>query len=216
MVSLLLYTISISPLVKKTFLMHPLKHASNLLLFCWRVVLVDYKDIYFAPDSLPLCLPLRFPFPMRLTFFTDYTLRTLIHLGRHRDRLATIQDIAELHGISKNHLMKVVHQLGLSGLVETVRGRNGGLRLRLEPELINIGAVVRSSEPDFYMAECFAPGGSACHLAPSCVLKGVLGKATAAYLRVLDGVTLAELMDVEAAPEQRPDVATIATIAWKR
>jgi Rrf2 family nitric oxide-sensitive transcriptional repressor len=151
--------------------------------------------------------------PMRLTAFTDYTLRTLIYLGMHRDRLATIQDIAELHDISKNHLMKVVHQLGMSGLVETVRGRNGGLRLRVEPELINIGAVVRHSETDFYMAECFAPAGSNCHLMPSCALKGVLATATAAYLEVLDGKTLADLIAAEARPGKRPDVSTIA---WKR
>ena len=150
---------------------------------------------------------------MRLTSFTDYTLRTLIYLGMHRERLATIQDIAQLHGISKNHLMKVVHQLGLSGLVETVRGRNGGLRLGRAPELINLGEVVRNSEPDFYMAECFAPGGGMCHLAPSCVLKGVLAKATAAYLKELDGVTLAELIALEAAPQQRPEAAIIA---WQR
>lgn len=150
---------------------------------------------------------------MQLTAFTDYTLRTLIYLGMHRDRLATIHDIAELHGISKNHLMKVVHQLGLSGLVETVRGRNGGLRLRLEPEAINIGAVVRHSETDFYMAECFDPDNVSCHLAPSCALKGVLAKATAAYLAVLDGVTLAELIAIEKKPGKRPDVANIV---WQR
>ena len=147
---------------------------------------------------------------MRLTAYTDYTLRTLIYLGMHRDRLATINDIAELHGISKNHLMKVVHQLGLSGLVETVRGRNGGLRLKVEPELINIGDVVRHSETDFYMAECFSPGGSACQLAPACALKGVLAAATAAYLQVLDGQTLAQLIAVQAPP------AKVSKIAWKR
>jgi Rrf2 family nitric oxide-sensitive transcriptional repressor len=147
---------------------------------------------------------------MRLTAYTDYTLRTLIYLGMHRDRLATINDIAELHGISKNHLMKVVHQLGLSGLVETVRGRNGGLRLKVEPELINIGDVVRHSETDFYMAECFSPAGSACQLAPACALKGVLAAATAAYLQVLDGQTLAQLIAVQAPPGK------VSTIAWKR
>ena len=150
---------------------------------------------------------------MRLTAFTDYTLRTLIYLGMHRERLATIQDIAELHGISKNHLMKVVHQLGLSGLVETVRGRKGGLRLRGEPELINIGAVVRRSEPDFYMAECFDPANVSCNLAPSCALKGVLAKATMAYLDVLDGVTLAQLIALED-HSARHDGA--ATVFWKR
>ena len=83
---------------------------------------------------------------MRLTAYTDFTLRTLMHLGANRDRLVTIQNIADVHGISENHLMKVVHQLGLSGMVETVRGRNGGLMISpthvLEPEvpLANIDA----------------------------------------------------------------------------
>ncbi len=131
---------------------------------------------------------------MRLTAYTDYTLRTLIYLGMHREHLVTIQDIAELHGISKNHLMKVVHQLGLTGVVETVRGRNGGLRLKREPDQVNIGSVVRNSESDFFMAECFDPATNACKLAPACTLKGVLGAATAAYLKVLDSVTLADLL----------------------
>ncbi len=149
---------------------------------------------------------------MRLTAYTDYTLRTLIYLGMHRDRLATIQDIADVHGISKNHLMKVVYQLGLSGMVETVRGRNGGLRLKLEPEAINIGAVVRHSETDFYMAECFDPESSSCKLAPSCALKGVLKAATAAYLKVLDAVTLADLIAHSARPGGRADKAIMV---WK-
>lgn len=131
---------------------------------------------------------------MRLTAYTDYTLRTLMHLGFNRDRLVTIQNIAELHGISRNHLMKVVHQLGLSGMVETVRGRNGGLRLNKEPAEIGIGEVVRNTETDFYMAECFERGNDGCVYAPSCALKGVLGSATAAYLAVLDGVTLDDLI----------------------
>jgi Rrf2 family nitric oxide-sensitive transcriptional repressor len=150
---------------------------------------------------------------MRLTAYTDYTLRTLIYLGMHRDSLATIQDIAALHDISKNHLMKVVHQLGLSGMVETVRGRNGGLRLNVAPEDINIGAVVRHSESDFYMAECFGPNVTACHLAPACALKGVLAAATAAYLKVLDGVTLADLLALQPKPSsKRP---AVAEIVWK-
>ena len=131
---------------------------------------------------------------MRLTSFTDYTLRTLMYLGISQDRLVTINDIAELHLISKNHLMKVVHQLGMSGMVETVRGRNGGLRLKVDPALINIGAIVRQTETDFYMAECFARESNTCVYAPGCALKRVLGSATAAYLAVLDGVTLLDLI----------------------
>jgi len=131
---------------------------------------------------------------MRLTSFTDYTLRSLIYLGTHRDRLVTIQDIADLHSISKNHLTKVVHQLGINGLVETVRGRNGGLRLGKEPEDINIGAVVRQSETDFFMAECFDTENTSCVLDGNCFLKLKLSEATEAYLKVLDGLTLARLL----------------------
>ncbi|QGZ42474.1 BadM/Rrf2 family transcriptional regulator [Pseudoduganella flava] len=131
---------------------------------------------------------------MRLTTFTDYTLRSLMYLGLHRDRLATIQDIADLHGISKNHLTKVIHQLGISGLVETVRGRNGGLRLKREPGDINIGAVVRASESDFHMAECFDPDSAGCAFSGACGLQGKLHEATEAFLAVLDGVTLADLL----------------------
>jgi Rrf2 family nitric oxide-sensitive transcriptional repressor len=131
---------------------------------------------------------------MRLTTYTDYTLRTLMYLGVNRDRLVTIQDIADLHAISKNHLMKVVYQLGLSGIVETVRGRNGGLRLKREPADINIGAVVRETETDFFMAECFDHANNSCPLTPNCKLKSALGQATQAYLAVLDKVTLESLL----------------------
>ena len=143
---------------------------------------------------------------MRLTSYTDYALRSLIFLGLNRDRLVTIQDIADLHGISKNHLMKVVHQLGVSGMVETVRGRNGGLRLKREPADINIGEVVRSTETDFYMAVCFDPDHVGCAYSAACSLKGVLGAATAAYLKVLDSVTLADMLVglATTAPKAKP------------
>lgn len=131
---------------------------------------------------------------MRLTAYTDYALRTLMYLATHRDGLVTISEIAEVHGISKNHLMKVVYQLGLTGMVETVRGRKGGLRLKREPADINIGEVVRNTETDFYMAECFDPSGDQCLYSPACVLKDVLHSATAAYLGVLDNVTLESLI----------------------
>jgi Rrf2 family transcriptional regulator, nitric oxide-sensitive transcriptional repressor len=134
---------------------------------------------------------------MRLTSYTDYALRTLMYLGMNRDRLATIQDIADTHGIAKNHLTKVVHQLGQLGFVETVRGRSGGLRLGCEPADINVGEVVRSTETDFYMASCFDAESSGCLYSASCALKGVLGRAADAFLEVLDGVTLDKLIAKE-------------------
>ncbi|MHB1215633.1 MAG: RrF2 family transcriptional regulator [Thiobacillus sp.] len=144
---------------------------------------------------------------MRLTAYTDYALRTLMYLATHRDRLVTISEIADVHGISKNHLMKVVHQLGVSGMVETVRGRNGGLRLNHEPAEINIGDVVRTTETDFQMAECFDPSGNTCLYSPACALKDVLHSATDAYLGILDGVTLASLIK-----RSRPGKKAPATI----
>ena len=132
---------------------------------------------------------------MRLTTYTDYALRTLMYLAANRDRLVTIRDIADAHDIAKNHLTKVVHQLGILGFVESLRGRRGGLRLGREPSQINIGAVVRSTEPDFYMAECFNRGKSHCMLSAACSLKDVLTDATTAYLNVLDGITLDYLMN---------------------
>lgn len=131
---------------------------------------------------------------MKLTSYTDYALRTLMYLALNRDRLVTIQDIADAHHISKNHLTKIVHHLGMLGLVQTVRGRNGGLRLGREPSTINVGEVVRNTESDFFIAECFDPEKPGCIYSASCTLKGVLGRASAAFLGVLDDVTLDTLI----------------------
>lgn len=135
---------------------------------------------------------------MRLTAYTDYALRTLMYLAMRREELVTIQDIADAHGIAKNHLTKVVHQLGTLAYIDTVRGRNGGLRLARDPARINIGEVVRHTETDFFMAACFDPAGNSdCMHAPACALKSVLARATAAYLAELDGVTLADVLTRE-------------------
>jgi Rrf2 family nitric oxide-sensitive transcriptional repressor len=134
---------------------------------------------------------------MRLTAYTDYSLRTLIFLAMNREQLVTIQHIAEAHGIAKNHLTKVVHRLGTLGYIDTVRGRNGGLRLGREPADINIGEVVRHTETDFHMASCFDPASTGCMYSSACALKGVLGKATAAFLDVLGAVTLEQMVRKE-------------------
>jgi Rrf2 family nitric oxide-sensitive transcriptional repressor len=131
---------------------------------------------------------------MRLTSYTDYALRTLMHLAANRDRLVTIRDIADFHGIAKNHLTKVVHHLGVLGIIETVRGRNGGLRLRREPGAINIGDLVRKTESDFYNASCADSAQDDFSTATADGLRNVLRGATDAYLKVLDGVTLKSLM----------------------
>jgi Rrf2 family nitric oxide-sensitive transcriptional repressor len=132
---------------------------------------------------------------MRLTSYTDYALRTLMFLALNRDRLATIGDIAQTHNIAKNHLTKVVHHLGTLGFVETVRGRSGGLRLAREPADIRIGEVVRQTETDFHMASCFDASAPGCLYASGCELRGALAQATKAFLDVLDGVTLAQMVE---------------------
>jgi Rrf2 family nitric oxide-sensitive transcriptional repressor len=137
---------------------------------------------------------------MRLTAYTDYALRTLMYLATNREQLVTVQQIADAHGIAKNHLTKVVHQLATLGYIDSLRGRNGGLRLGCEPEEINIGAVVRQTESDFFMAACFDEQSAGCIYSPSCALKGTLGQATRAFLDVLDGATLAAML---VKPERR-------------
>jgi Rrf2 family nitric oxide-sensitive transcriptional repressor len=97
---------------------------------------------------------------MRLTHMTDYAMRLLIYLAQQPDRLCTIAEVARSYEISEAHLMKITHQLGLAGWIETVRGKGGGMRLARAPEAIGLGDVVRSIEPDFFIVECFATGGS--------------------------------------------------------
>jgi Rrf2 family nitric oxide-sensitive transcriptional repressor len=133
---------------------------------------------------------------MRLTDYTDYALRVLMYLGAQANRLVTIQEIADVHAISRNHLTKVVHHLGQAGLVETVRGRAGGIRLARDPAAISIGSVVRLTEPDFTMVECFDEKKNSCSLSPVCVLKNTLGRATSAYLQELDRTSLASVLPV--------------------
>lgn len=131
---------------------------------------------------------------MKLTDYTDYTLRTLIFLGLHRGELVTIQQIADGYGISKNHLMKIIHRLSLDGIVETVRGRNGGVQLKMRAEEINIGAVVRAAEEEFALVECFDRVNNRCVLSPVCRLQANFREALDAFFTVLDRQTLADVL----------------------
>lgn len=132
---------------------------------------------------------------MRLTNYTDYSLRVLIYLAtKEKDNLSNIKEIAEAYQISKNHLMKVTYELGKLNVIETIRGRGGGIRLAKDPAEINIGFIVRQTEDDFNLVECFDPKSNACTISPACTLKGVLHKALQAYFEVLDCYTLADLV----------------------
>lgn len=130
---------------------------------------------------------------MRLTAYTDYGLRLLMYVALKDGELATIREVADAYGISKNHLMKLARDLGRLGYLETVRGRGGGLRLARPPERIRLGDAVRRMEDDFALVECFEPVVNGCPIARACRLKGVLSEALKAYLAVLDKYTLADL-----------------------
>lgn len=158
---------------------------------------------------------------MRLTTYSDYALRCLIYLATQEDkeRLMNIQDIADVYDISKNHLTKIVHQLATLGYIESVRGRNGGIRLAKAPETINIGKVIRQTEADFSIVDCFTPiteegvialpksGKSPeeklsikkqmelCKISPVCKLKHIFYQATQSFLSILDKYTLADITE---------------------
>lgn len=132
---------------------------------------------------------------MRLTNYTDYSLRVLIYLASKKpEELSNITEIAEAYGISRNHLTKVIHELGKMGVIHTIRGRGGGIKLALPPQNINIGEVVRKTEDDFNIVECFGDGPAHCVISPVCGLKHVLNRALFAYLAVLDEYTLADIV----------------------
>ncbi|HEY0956281.1 MAG TPA: Rrf2 family transcriptional regulator [Roseateles sp.] len=130
---------------------------------------------------------------MKLTAFTDYSLRVLIYLATEPDRRATVAEISAAFDIKANHLTKVVHHLAKCGWVATVRGKGGGLVLALPAEQISIGRVVRDTEGAALPAECFGPEHSHCAIVRSCRLKGVLAEAVDAFHAVLDRYTLADI-----------------------
>jgi len=131
---------------------------------------------------------------VRLTTFTDYSLRVLIYLGTHSNQRSAVGEIAVAYGISKNHLMKVILFLVDEGYVVTTRGRGGGVRLRLDPDRIRIGEVVRKSEAGSVLVECFSQVASECRIESACTLRSAFHKAAQAFYAVLDTYTLADLI----------------------
>lgn len=163
---------------------------------------------------------------MKLTNYSDYALRSLIYLAVKPEphTLANISDIANSYNISRSHLTKIIHQLGQLGYIETIRGKNGGIRLARAPEEINLGILIKQIEPDFALVECFAatiPDDNTkqqglpitlidetmnessslkkrgCAISPVCKLKGVFFEALTAFIRVLEGYTLADIINNE-------------------
>lgn len=125
---------------------------------------------------------------MRLTLYTDYSVRVLVFLTARTERLSQISEISETYGISRNHLTKVVHELGKAGLITTVRGRSGGIKLARPADEITVGEVVRLTEDGFDLVDC-----GSCIIARACGIRGILKEATRAFLSVLDGYTFGDL-----------------------
>jgi len=149
---------------------------------------------------------------MRLTDYTDYTLRVLMFCAVRPERPITIAEIAQSHAVSKNHLMKIVNDLARQGILHTTRGRGGGLRLLKPASEIRIGDVVRNSETDFRMVECFDAASNSCNLSAHCKLKSVIGRALEAYLAELDSVTLADITQANLA-DLAPAGAVVSHVA---
>ncbi len=132
---------------------------------------------------------------MRLTAYTDYSLRVLMYVALNAPERSTVSEIAGCYHVSRNHLVKVAHRLSQLGYLKTTRGRGGGIRLARPAHQINLGRVVRQLEPDLRLVQCFEEGGKRCRIEPSCVLRRTLREALEEFLAVLDGYTLTDLVE---------------------
>jgi Rrf2 family transcriptional regulator, nitric oxide-sensitive transcriptional repressor len=131
---------------------------------------------------------------VQLSLHGDYALRVLIYLGTHPDRVVPTQEISGAYGISKNHLVRVVHTLAGNGFVTVHAGRSGGVTLARKPHLIRLGDVIRKAEPNLRLAECFDAQTNTCPISPVCALKGILNEALAAFIATLNEYTVADVL----------------------
>jgi len=132
---------------------------------------------------------------VRLTRYTDYCVRVLIYVGLKGDHPSTTREIADAFGISKNHLMKVVYDLGVKGYLTNTRGKRGGIRLGRPPEEISLGALIRDAEDSMALTECLPGGDGQCLIQPACALRGVMAEALGEFFAVLDRCTLADMIE---------------------
>ncbi len=140
---------------------------------------------------------------MQLTLYTDYSLRVLLYLGANPGQRATITQVSEYYGISRNHLVKVVHNLAQLELIHTIRGKSGGMQLAGDPQNINLADIIQHLEPHMNLLECFDDASNTCPITMECGLKGILLKAKRGFLDVLKAHTLADLL-----PDSTPLPAT--------
>lgn len=131
---------------------------------------------------------------MQLTYYTDYSLRVLMYLAVNRARMVNISEIADRYRISRNHLVKVVHNLARGGYIKSYRGKGGGIELARDPAQINIGEVVRYTEGPPRPVECFDAERNRCVIANACGLAEVIAEACDNFFATLDRYTLADLL----------------------
>ncbi len=147
---------------------------------------------------------------MHLTQFSDYALRVALYLACHPETRVSVEEISRAYGISRHHLVRVVQSLNELGVVESQRGRGGGMRLARDPSEINVGWLIRRTEPHFHLTECFDPATNTCPIAPACGLKGALLRAQQAFLAVLDEYTLDQFL------QQRPALVPLLADSLRR
>jgi Rrf2 family nitric oxide-sensitive transcriptional repressor len=147
---------------------------------------------------------------VHLTQFSDYSLRLAIHLACHPEQVVSVDEVSRAFGISRHHLVKVVQLLTELGVVEAQRGRGGGMRLAMQPAEINIGWLIRHTEPHFDLVECFDPATNTCPIAPACGLKRLLQLAQQAFLCVLDEYNLEQILT------RRADLVTLLDDSLRR
>ncbi|QMU62204.1 MAG: Rrf2 family transcriptional regulator [Gammaproteobacteria bacterium] len=131
---------------------------------------------------------------MRLTQFTDYSLRVLIYLALRPKERTTIDQLTNAYDVSRHHIRSVVHHLAKLGYIDSTQGKGGGVTLAFEPAQISIREIVENTENDFYIVECFNPDGNFCPIEPSCVLKQALSEASKSFLKTLEGYTIEDLI----------------------
>jgi Rrf2 family nitric oxide-sensitive transcriptional repressor len=149
---------------------------------------------------------------VQLSLHADYALRVLVYLGTHPGRVVTTQEVSSAYGISKNHLVRVIHTLAEHGYIDIHAGRSGGVTLAREPNAIRLGEVVRYAEPNLRLAECFDKNTNTCPIASVCGLKGMLNEALNSFLATLNRYTIADIVNEK---DQRKLASVFATfVGW--
>ena len=132
---------------------------------------------------------------MTLSKFSDYAFRILILLGNNPDTTFTVDSISETLGLSNHHIKKIVYKLATEGYIDSSKGRNGGLRLGMKPCDINLGELLKITEDNLNIVECFSKDANICNISSSCKLKGIIGVALNSFMNVFHQYTLADVLD---------------------